>query len=53
MESMTPTHSRIGVLLLARIQWVRLLLACKNFLENYGYVLHSAVQNSLYQHLGR
>ena len=49
-ECMMPTKSRIGVIILARIQWVRLLFACKNFLENYGYVFQSAVQNSLYQH---
>jgi len=50
MECRMPTKSRIGVLHLAGIQWLRLLLARKIFLENYGYVYHSAVQNSLYQH---
>jgi len=50
MEGMKPTNRRIGVLLLAGIQLVRLLLAGKIFLEIYGYVFQSAVQNSLYQH---
>jgi hypothetical protein len=44
------TNSRIGVLLLAGIQSVRLPGACKVFLEAYEYVFHSAVQNSLYQY---
>ena len=50
MECMMSTNSRIGVLLLARIQLVRLKVAWKVFLETYGYVFHSALQNSLYQY---
>ena len=55
---MIPTNSRIGVLLLAGIQWVRLPVACKIFPEKYGYAFQSEVQNSFYQqarqvHLGR
>ena len=50
MEYMIPTMSRILVLLLVRIQWVKLPVPCKIFLENYGYVCQSAVENSLYQH---
>ena len=45
MECMITTNSTIGVLLLAGILLVKRLLACKIFLENYGYVIQSAVQN--------
>jgi hypothetical protein len=47
---MMPTKSRIGVLLLVGNEWVRLPVAWKVLLETYGYVFHSAVQNTLYQY---
>jgi len=50
MECMISTNSRIGVLLLAGIQLVRLQVDWKVFLETYGYVFQSALQNSLYQY---
>ena len=43
-------NSRIGVLFLVGIQWVRLPVVWTFFLENYGYVFQTAVQNFLYQH---
>jgi len=52
MECKMTTKSRMGVLLLVRIQWVRLLFGCKISLVNYGNVFQSAVQHSLYQHEG-
>jgi hypothetical protein len=44
------TNSRTGVLHLVAIEWVRLPVARKFFLETYEYVFHSAVQNSLHQY---
>jgi len=50
MECMITTNSMIGLLLLARIKLLKVLFACKIFLENYGYVIQSAAHNYLYQH---
>lgn len=50
MECIMPTKSRIGVLILAGIQWMRLPVVCQVFQETYGYVFYSAVKNLLYQY---
>jgi hypothetical protein len=52
MECMMSTDSKTGVLLLVGIEWVRLPVARKFFLETHELVFHSAVQNSLYQYAG-
>jgi hypothetical protein len=54
MECMMSTKSSIRVLLSAGHQWSRLSVAGEffflSFLKTYGYIFHSAVQNSLYQY---
>jgi hypothetical protein len=54
MECMMSTKSSIGVLLSAGNQWARLPVPGNFFflslLKTYGYIFHSAVQNSLYRY---